>query len=83
VAVVGDENALSRSRHPQVWSSAMVIKRRRFKQTETLEVRLAKEAMRLREQAGSLPVGPLRDEIERKATQVEAAYDLTESLRLP
>jgi len=61
----------------------MVIKRRRFKQTETLEVRLAKEATRLREQARSLPGGRLRDEVERKAIQIEAAYEVTELLRTP
>ncbi|MCK1518351.1 hypothetical protein IVB22_38920 [Bradyrhizobium sp. 190] len=61
----------------------MVIKRRRFKQTRPLEERLAGEAMRLREQARTLPHGRLRDEVERKAIQVEAAYEVTELLRLP
>jgi hypothetical protein len=59
----------------------MVIKRRRrFKQTQSLEVRLAKEATRLRDEARSLPLGRRRDEIERKAIQVEAACEVTELL---
>lgn len=58
-------------------------KRRRFKQTKTLEVRLAEEASRLREQARTLPRGRLRDEVERKAVEVEAACEVTELLRLP
>jgi hypothetical protein len=44
----------------------MGIKRRRFKQTQPLEVRLAEEAKRLREKARSLPSGRLRDESRRR-----------------
>jgi len=58
-------------------------KRRRFKQTQSLEVRLADEVKRLREQAAMLPRGRLRDEVERKAVQFEAAYEVAELLRLP
>lgn len=58
-------------------------KRRRFKQTQSLEVRLAAEAKRLREQAQMLPRGRLRDAVERKAIQVEAAYEVSELLRSP
>jgi hypothetical protein len=58
-------------------------KRRRFKQTQPLEVRLAAEAKRLREQAQMLPRGRLRDAVERKAIQVEAAYEVSELLRSP
>jgi hypothetical protein len=61
----------------------MVAKRRRFKQIVPLQVRLAEEAKRLREQVRSLPCGQLRDEVERKAIQVEAACEVTELLRLP
>ena len=59
----------------------MVVKRRRFKQTKTLEIRLAEEAARLREQAQALPRGRLRDEVERRAIQVEAACEVAELLR--
>jgi hypothetical protein len=58
-------------------------KRRRFKQTEPLEARLAAEARRLREQAQMLPHGRLRNAVERKAIQVEAAYEVSEMLRHP
>jgi len=58
-------------------------KRRRFKQTQPLEARLAAEAKRLREQAQMLPHGRLRDAVERKAIQVEAAYEVSELLRSP
>jgi len=62
----------------------MVIKRRRrFKQTQSLEERLAVEATRLRKQAGNLPKGRLRDAVERKAIQFEAAFEVTEMLRSP
>jgi hypothetical protein len=58
-------------------------KRRRFKQTKPLEVRLAEEAVRLRQQAQLLPRGRLRDQVERKAIQIEAAHQVTELLRSP
>jgi hypothetical protein len=58
-------------------------KRRRFKQTKPLEVRLAEEAVRLRQQAQLLPRGRLRDQVERKAVQIEAAHQVTELLRSP
>jgi hypothetical protein len=58
-------------------------KRRRFKQTQPLEVRLAAEAKRLREQLQTLPHGSRRDAVERKAIQAEAAYELSELLRSP
>ena len=58
-------------------------KRRRFKQIKPLEVRLAEEAVRLRQQAQLLPRGRLRDQVERKAIQIEAAHQVTELLRSP
>jgi hypothetical protein len=58
-------------------------KRRRFKHTQSLEARLADEVKRLREQAAMLPRGRLRDEVERKAVQFEAAYEVAELLRRP
>ncbi len=42
-------------------------RRRRFKQTETLERRLLKEARRLREEARLLPPGFAREVALRKA----------------
>ena len=61
----------------------MVIRRRRVKQSQPLEVRLAGEVERLRELARSLPRGRLRDRVEQKALQFEAAYEVTELLRSP
>jgi hypothetical protein len=58
-------------------------KRRRFKQTKPLEVRLAEEALRLRAQAQMLPRGYLRDQVEKKAIQIEAAHEVTELFRSP
>jgi hypothetical protein len=58
-------------------------KRRRYKQIKPLEVRLAEEAVRLREQARLLPRGRVRDQIEMKAIQIEAAFEVTELLRSP
>ncbi|WP_371817799.1 hypothetical protein [Bradyrhizobium sp. CCBAU 53421] len=41
--------------------------RRRFKQTQSLEERLADEAMRLRAQADLLPPGPVREAALKKS----------------
>ena len=71
-----------RSRLPLMESQGMQ-KRRRFKQTESLEARLAGEVKRLREQAAMLPRGRLREEVERKAVQFEAACEVAELLRRP
>lgn len=45
--------------------------RRRFKQTVTLEERLADEAKRLRDEAKKLPPGPEQAELLRKARENE------------
>ena len=59
------------------------MKRRRFKQTETLEQRLADEAERLRQQAELLPPGALREQVVRKARQCETGSHMSEWLRSP
>jgi hypothetical protein len=59
------------------------MQRRRFKQTESLEVRLAEEAKRLREEAKLLPPGAKRDEMIRNARHAETASHLTEWLTSP
>jgi hypothetical protein len=46
-------------------------RRRRFKQTLTLEERLAEEAQRLREEAKKLPPGPEQADLLRKAREDE------------
>ena len=59
------------------------MQRRRFKQVQSLEARLADEAKRLREEAKLLPPGALREEIIRKARQAEAGSHMTEWLTSP
>ena len=59
------------------------MQRRRFKQTISLEERLAEEAMRLREKAKSLPPGIERERAIRKARQVETGSQMSEWLRPP
>lgn len=56
-------------------------KRRRFKQTQTLEQRLAGEAFRLREQAEQTPPGAKREQLLRKARQAETGSHMSEWLR--
>lgn len=58
-------------------------KRRRFKQTETLEERLGGEVIRLREEAKALPHGAKREKLIRKARQIETASHLSEWLTSP
>jgi hypothetical protein len=60
-----------------------MLVRRRFKQTESLEVRLANEAVQLREQAKLLPPGAIRDAVIRKARQAETGSHMSEWLRSP
>nr|WP_084803105.1 hypothetical protein [Bradyrhizobium sp. NAS80.1] len=49
----------------------MTAHRRRIKQTENLEKRLAAEARRLREEAEELPIGAARDQALRRACRCE------------
>jgi hypothetical protein len=60
-----------------------MVKRRRVKQTATLEERLVEEARRLREEAGRLPPGPGREEALQKAQQAETAAHLSGWLSSP
>jgi hypothetical protein len=59
------------------------MQRRRFKQIASLEERLSQEAMRLREKAKSLPPGPDRDILIRRARQAETGSHMSEWLRSP
>ena len=58
-------------------------RRRRFKQTVSLEERLSQEAERLRKEAKSLPPGPQREDALRKARQAETGSHMSEWLRSP
>jgi hypothetical protein len=57
--------------------------RRRFKQTQSLEERLAEEAKRLREEAKLLSLGMVRDTLLRKARQCETGSRMSEWLSSP
>jgi hypothetical protein len=59
------------------------MQRRHFKQTKSLEVRLAEKAKRLREEAKLLPPGAQRNEAIRKARQAETASHMNEWLTSP
>ncbi|WP_342739798.1 hypothetical protein [Bradyrhizobium sp. B117] len=60
-----------------------MLKRRRFKQTKTLDQRLAEEVMRLRDEARALPPGRSREMLLRKARQDETAIQIEAWLRSP
>jgi hypothetical protein len=55
--------------------------RRRFKQTETLEQRLFRQAAELRELAGKIAPGIERDRLIRMAREAETASRMSEWLR--
>jgi hypothetical protein len=57
--------------------------RRRFKQTKSLEERLAEEATELRRVAEMLPPGPTRERVLRRARQDETAIHMQDWLRSP
>jgi len=59
------------------------MQRRRFKQIQSLEQRLAEVAKRLREEADMLPPGPVRDAVLRKARQAETGSQVGEWLQSP
>ena len=59
------------------------MERRRVKQIQSLEDRLAEEAKRLREKAKSLPLGAARETLLRKARQAETGSHISEWLRSP
>ncbi|WP_249169786.1 hypothetical protein [Bradyrhizobium liaoningense] len=59
------------------------MQRRRFKQTRSLEQRLAEEAERLRAEAKALPPGAKREHMLRRARQAETGSHMSEWLRSP
>jgi hypothetical protein len=59
------------------------MQRHRFKQTKSLEERLAEEAKCLREEAKLLPPGAEREKLIRKARQAETGSHVSEWLRSP
>jgi hypothetical protein len=59
------------------------MQRRRVKQIQSLEDRLAEEAKRLREKAKLLPPGAARETLLRKARQAETGSHISQWLRSP
>jgi len=57
--------------------------RQRFKQSKSLKERLADRAASLHEQASMLPVGKLRDAVQRQARLTETASHINDWLRSP
>ncbi|MCP3401531.1 hypothetical protein [Bradyrhizobium sp. CCGB20] len=60
-----------------------MLKRRRFKQSRTLDERLADEAARLREEARALRPGRHREMLLRRARQDETAIQIDAWLKSP
>jgi hypothetical protein len=61
----------------------MSQQRRRFKQTQSLEERLAEEAKRLFDEATLLPPGQARNAALRRAREAETALRMSAWLRSP
>ena len=59
------------------------MERRRVKQTQSLEERLAEEAKRLRAEAKLLAPGAARDQLIRRAREAETSSHMSEWLRSP
>jgi hypothetical protein len=59
------------------------MKRRRFKQTDSLQVRLAAFAQDARAEAAKLPLGTEREEMLRKASQADTAAHIDEWCNSP
>jgi hypothetical protein len=62
-------------------SSKLIKRRRRFKQTVSLETRLTRFAINLREQADQKPPGHERSSLLKRAYSAERAVDLERQLR--
>jgi hypothetical protein len=59
------------------------MRRRHFTQTESLEVRLANEAAKLRKEARGTPHGVERERLMRRARQAETGSHISEWLSSP
>ena len=60
-----------------------MLHRRPFKQLSTLEDRLAEEAINLRKQAECLPLSIRRNELQRKADEMDVAVHMNAWLTSP
>ncbi len=60
-----------------------MVRRRRFKQTQSLQVRLLTWTEEVREQAAKLPPGPERDALIKKLRQADVAARLDDWANSP
>ncbi|WP_338077405.1 hypothetical protein [Bradyrhizobium quebecense] len=79
-ASIGDENAITRSRPPNKMEQRS-MQRRRFKQTDSLEIRLGDQAERLRKEAQGTYPGVERERLIQRARQAETAAQMADWLR--
>jgi hypothetical protein len=77
VAFIGDENAIALPPYLEQGSNAM-LKRRRFKQTESLRDRLSTFAKDARDRASTLPAGPEKEDLLKRARQADTASRIDE-----
>ena len=76
MASIGDENAACAPAHP-IGSTTMPAQRSPA-QSSTFEYRLVQEAINLRKQAEGMPHGIRRDELLRKAHQIDFAVEVNQ-----
>ena len=81
LSVMRTPSALPPSSHGK--ERAVIIKRRRFKQTKSLKDRLLQQAQSLRNEAKNLPFGKIRERTLRRARQAIVAAHLDDWLRSP
>jgi len=62
---------------------AAMQRRRRFKQTETLHDRLSRFSRDMRENANSLPPGPEKNDLLKRARTADAATHIEEWISSP
>lgn len=60
-----------------------MLVRQRIEQSSTFEYRLAQEAINLRKQAEGMPLSVRRDELLRKAGQIDVAVEVNKWLISP
>ena len=82
LAIIGDENARLRSRLPLTeWSSAM--EQASFNQMYRFDQSPSAQAERLRKEARGTPAGVRRDQLLRRARQIEPASSVQERPKSP
>ncbi|MCG2668743.1 hypothetical protein ACFPFP_17470 [Bradyrhizobium sp. GCM10023182] len=60
-----------------------MTERRHVKQTRSLEVRMAEQAIKLKEQAAQLPAGKARDDLLRRARIAETGSHINDWIKSP